>query len=98
MRHFTRIAGVVTAAIAVGLVSVAAQVQVIQTGPGEPFQMPGQGRQFKTGTARIAGRVLTTESGAPIRRAQVRIMGPEIMAKTAMTDGDGRWTTFGASP
>ena len=91
MRNFTRIAGVVTAAVALGIVSAAAQVQIIQGGPGEPFQMPGQGRQFKTGTARITGRVLTTESGAPIRRAQVRIMGPEIMAKTAMTDGEGRF-------
>ena len=91
MRNFTKIAGVVTAAVALGIVSAAAQVQIIQGGPGEPFQMPGQGRQFKTGTARITGRVLTTESGAPIRRAQVRIMGPEIMAKTAMTDGEGRF-------
>ena len=63
MRNFSRIAGVVTAAVALGLVSVAAQVQIIQTGPGEPFQMPGPGRQFKTGNARITGRVLTTESG-----------------------------------
>ena len=92
MRHFSRLAGVVTAAVALGLVSVAAQVQIIQSGPGEQIQMPGPGRQFKTGIARITGRVLTTESGGPIRRAQVRIMGPEIMAKTAMTDGDGHWT------
>jgi hypothetical protein len=91
MRIFSKIAGVVTAAVALGLVSVAAQVQIIQSGPGEPFQMPGPGRQNKTGNARITGRVLTTESGGPIRRAQVRIMGPEIMAKTAMTDGEGRY-------
>jgi hypothetical protein len=92
MRTLSTLAGVVTAAIVLGLPRVAgAQVQVIQTGPGEQFQMPGPGRQFKTGTARISGRVITTDAGAPIRRAQVRIMGPEIMAKTAMTDAEGRF-------
>jgi hypothetical protein len=93
MRIFSGIVGVVTAAIVLGLPHVAgAQVQIIQGATtGEQFQLPGPGRQFKTGTARISGRVITTDAGTPIRRAQVRIMGPEIMAKTAMTDAEGRF-------
>jgi Carboxypeptidase regulatory-like domain len=57
-----------------------------------PMQIPGMGpRQVKTGTARIRGRVMSADAGAPVRRAQVRIMGPDIGAKTAMTDAEGRY-------
>jgi hypothetical protein len=57
-----------------------------------PMQIPGMGpRQVKTGTARIRGRVMSADTGAPVRRAQVRIMGPDIGAKTAMTDAEGRY-------
>jgi protocatechuate 3,4-dioxygenase beta subunit len=52
--------------------------------------MPG-GRPFKTGTGRIAGRVLAAESGSPIRRAQVRINSPDIGMKTSLTDAQGRY-------
>lgn len=57
-------------------------------------QMPvfGQnGRQFKTGTGRVRGRVLSADSGTPLRRAQVRIGGAEAAPRTALTDGDGRF-------
>src|SRR6185436_6317774 len=57
-----------------------------------PLQPPGMGpRQMKTGTARIRGRVMSAETGAPVRRAQVRIAGPDIGSKSAMTDGEGRY-------
>ena len=46
---------------------------------------------MKTGTGRIVGRVLASDSGAPIRRAQVRLTAPEIGVKTALTDAEGRF-------
>lgn len=67
--------------------------QVITLEPGQtPPPMPGLPgqRQFKTGTARVLGRIVTVE-GTPLRRAQVRISGPEIATKTALTDADGRY-------
>ena len=77
-------------------IDVAAQeqtIQIIRGGPpGEGMQMPGMGpRQVKTGTGRIKGQVATTDTGAPIRRAQVRVSGPDIGTKTAMTDAEGRY-------
>jgi protocatechuate 3,4-dioxygenase beta subunit len=73
--------------------STHAQQQVIITGPPGDLQLPGMPgpRQFKTGTGRIRGRVVAGETGSPIRRAQVRISGPDIGAKAAMTDADGRY-------
>ena len=63
---------------------------------GEVVQgMPN--REFKTGSGRIRGRVTTAESGAPVRRAQVRISGTDIQPKTAMTDAQGRFE-FGDLP
>lgn len=56
---------------------------------GVRFPMPG--RQMKTGTGQIRGRVLAAETGNPIRRAQVRIMSPDIMPKAALTDAEGRF-------
>ncbi len=54
-----------------------------------PFPMPG--RPMKTGTGQIRGRVLAAETGSPIRRAQVRISGPDIGSKASLTDGEGRF-------
>jgi len=69
------------------------QIQTIQVGPagvdGMPMPMPGQARQLKTGTGRIKGRLVTTDTGTPVRRALVRISGPDIMPKTATTDANG---------
>ncbi len=48
-------------------------------------------RQPKTGTGRFRGRVVSAETGGPVRRAQIRIIGPDIGSKTAMTDGEGRY-------
>ena len=55
-----------------------AQQQIIINGPADmPVQLPGMGpRQPKTGTARLRGRVVSTDTGGPVRRAQVRIAGP----------------------
>lgn len=83
-------------AIAVlGVPASAAPQIVIEAAPpgGEPLMMPGFGgpRQLKTGTGRIVGRVLSTDSGGPLRRAQVRLSAPEIAVKTALTDTEGRF-------
>jgi hypothetical protein len=68
--------------------------QVIINGqPADPGMLfPGMGqRQFKTGTGRILGRVVNAETGAPLRRAQVRVTGPDIAPKAAFTDAEGRF-------
>jgi hypothetical protein len=71
--------------------------QTIQIGPGGgsgSIQMPGMmggPRTFKTGTGRIRGRVLASDGGGPIRRAQVRISGPDVAPKAALTDAEGRF-------
>jgi protocatechuate 3,4-dioxygenase beta subunit len=48
-------------------------------------------REFKTGTGRIRGRIVTADTGGPVRRAQVRLSGPEVGVRTATTDVDGRY-------
>ena len=51
---------------------------------------------MRAGSGRIRGRVLS-ETGAPVRRAQVRLSGTDVGARTATTDGDGRFE-FGDLP
>jgi hypothetical protein len=62
-------------------------------------QGPGGGRGFArdvrpevTGTAVIRGRVVTAETGSPIRRAQVRAFSSDTRgSRLASTDGQGRF-------
>jgi hypothetical protein len=72
--------------------------QTIQIAPGGggggSIQLPGMmggPRTFKTGTGRIRGRVLASDGAGPIRRAQVRISGPDVASKAALTDAEGRF-------
>ena len=68
------------------------QVIINQTTSEMPMQLPGMGpRQPKTGTGRLRGRALGAETGSPVRRAVIRISSPDIGAKTAMTDAEGRY-------
>ena len=68
-------------------------------GPGGPTgtQRPGMpprdtARPAQTGTARLRGRVVSLETGAPLRRAQVSITGAETQLRRATTtDGEGRY-------
>ena len=88
-----RVALVSALALTCALPAVA-QVQIQQevfVGPDAPPMGPMQGRQVRTGTGRLRGRVLAAESGAPLRRAQVRLTGPDIGSKVALTDGQGRY-------
>jgi Carboxypeptidase regulatory-like domain len=47
--------------------------------------------QPRTGTARLRGRVVATDSAAPIRRAIVRLVSPRDGSWVATTDNDGRY-------
>lgn len=93
-------------ALAVALFSLALPAQVLaQGGPTVPAPIPGPGGAQRpgfpprdrtaaepTGTARIRGRILSAESGAPLRRAQVSLFGSEVPVRRATTsDADGRY-------
>lgn len=88
-----RVASVCVCALLSTVADLRAQQIIINGSPSDmPIQLPGMGpRQPKTGTARLRGRVLSTESGGPVRRAQVRISSQDIGSKTAMTDAEGRY-------
>ena len=71
---------------------VSQTIQVIRSGTdGGPLQMLPPGRQAKTGTGGVRGRVVASDTGTAVRRAQVRISGPDIGTKTALTDTQGRF-------
>jgi uncharacterized protein (DUF2141 family) len=74
------------------LPAVAAAQQPIPMNPGDaPMQFLMPGRTAKTGTGRLRGRVLAADTGAIVRRAQVRISSADIGTKTAFTDALGRY-------
>ena len=59
------------------------------------MQMPprdGAPTDVPTGTGRIRGRVVAADTGAPLRRAQVRISAPAVRVnRSATTDAEGRY-------
>ncbi len=74
------------------LPAMAAAQQPIQMNPGDaPMQFLMPGRTAKTGTGRLRGRVQAADTGAIVRRAQVRISSADIGTKTAFTDAQGRY-------
>jgi protocatechuate 3,4-dioxygenase beta subunit len=84
--------------VALGVtVSLGAQQTQIRQGQGQgPGRPGGPARdaqaEEKTGTAVIKGKVLAAETNAPIRRAQVRLMSPELRGgRVATSDPDGRF-------
>jgi hypothetical protein len=92
MRHFGIVVVFVCSVLVVS--DLCAQEVIINrtTTSDMPMQLPGMGpRQLKTGTARLRGRITAVETGGPVRRAQVRISGPDIGSKTAVTDAEGRF-------
>lgn len=73
------------------LLSGDGRAQVVE-GTRMEMQLPGMARsQVKTGTGRIRGRVVAADTGAPVRRAQVRISGTDVGARSALTDAEGRY-------
>jgi hypothetical protein len=82
--------GILTVVFALWVVSTSsAQV------PPPPPSAPGVGPSRdapKTGTAALAGRVVSLESGRPLRRAVVRASSPEVReGRSVSTDAEGRW-------
>jgi hypothetical protein len=73
------------------VVGEAIRVMTPAGGEGAPFQMLPPGRQAKTGSGSLRGRVVAIDTGSVVRRAQVRISGPDIGTKTALTDAQGRY-------
>ncbi|HEX4568007.1 MAG TPA: carboxypeptidase-like regulatory domain-containing protein, partial [Vicinamibacterales bacterium] len=68
------------------------QMQQMQINPGEaPMQFLPPGRQAKTGTGKLRGKVVASDTGSVVRRAQVRISSADIGTKTAFTDAQGRY-------
>ena len=61
--------------------------------PGGRLGLPPRDTvQPATGTAKIARRVVSAETGAPIRRAQIRISSPDArINRDVTTDSDGRF-------
>jgi hypothetical protein len=88
-------------ALCVALVALPASAQQIgMPATGGPNQLPGarvqrpprDPREPATGTAAIRGRVVTADTGAPIRRAQVRAFSPEGReSRGTSTDAEGRF-------
>ena len=60
-------------------------------GDGGPISVLPPGRAPKVGTSRMRGRVLSGDTGNPVRRAQVRVSGPDIGTKSTLTDAQGRY-------
>ena len=65
--------------------------------PGGRFGGPYRDNpQVPTGTAKISGRVISAETGGPVRRAHVRIASRDARAgRTVTTDADGRYEFVG---
>ena len=88
------LSGLVAIAVTLLTGTAVAQERIVISGPGEAVgQMPGMpgSRPAKTGSGRIVGRIFAAETGTPLRRAQVRISGPDIGSKAALSDAQGRY-------
>lgn len=97
-RHLTALAG----ALALAATSLAARPQQAgqpgqgQAGPGRGGNLQSQGRdptQATTppGTAALSGRVLTADTGRPVKRARVTAAGGGRGTHSAVTDDQGRY-------
>lgn len=81
-----------TAAIGPDYAAASPAQAPVQINPGDgPMQFLPPGRQAKTGTGKLRGRVVAGDTGAIVRRAQVRISSADIGTKTAFTDAQGHY-------
>jgi hypothetical protein len=77
---------------AIRLDSAAVQSGGIVTGVVPPIGAPPRDTRPVTGSSVIRGRVIDASSGAPLRKASVRIFGPELREnRSAITDLEGRY-------
>src|ERR1043166_6043772 len=92
----------IAAVIAVGHPSaqgvIGGTVSGLPSAPGAParVQRPGlpprDNTAVPTGTARLRGRVVSAETGQPLRRAQVMVFATDIQLRRIVTrDGEGRF-------
>jgi hypothetical protein len=107
IHRFSLVAGLL---VAMGLSGLAQQPPQGQTPPQGQAQGQGQGgrgqrqgqardrAQMPQGTGSIAGRVLTADTGRPIKRARVMVLGGGRSGRGATTDDQGRYivTDLGA--
>jgi len=77
----------------VALPAAAQQTFIMPVPPGVvPGQMPPRDTSAATGTARIRGHVYAADSGAPLRRAQIRLYSPELReGRLTTTDAQGAY-------
>ena len=71
-------------------------VRTLRLDPGAQRRpgMPPRERRAEpvTGTASVSGRVTTADTGAPLRRALVRVSGDALgQSRATLTDSDGRF-------
>jgi hypothetical protein len=60
--------------------------------PGIGGGVPARDNSVRTGTARIRGHVVAADNGAPLRKAQVRALSPELREnRLATTDAQGAY-------
>jgi hypothetical protein len=85
----SRVAVLVFLAAAVAVASEGRQVQVLEPAPARPTER--QRPAVDPLTASIQGRVVTADSSAPIRRAEVRAMSTSGVNRLGVTDGEGRF-------
>jgi hypothetical protein len=64
----------------------------VPVAPGGRSGAPVRDNQSAKGTAKILGRVVSAETGNPLRRAQIQLTATDIRgSKVAATDNDGRY-------
>jgi protocatechuate 3,4-dioxygenase beta subunit len=75
------------------LPAAAQQPVIMPAQPGvAPGQVPPRDTSARTGTARLRGHVYAADSGAPLRRARVRLSSPELReGRVTMTDAQGAY-------
>ncbi|HTM24247.1 MAG TPA: carboxypeptidase-like regulatory domain-containing protein [Vicinamibacterales bacterium] len=66
-------------------------------GRGGQRQQPRDRATIPAGTSAIAGRVLTADTGRPVKRARVTVSGAGRGGRTATTDDQGRFRVIGLS-
>lgn len=82
----------VVAAVAASASPLGAQVAGPGAGQRTPPRMLRPGEEPPKGTAVLRGVVVTADSGAPVRRAQVRASAPNTQdTRTTLTDEQGRF-------
>lgn len=68
--------------------------QAVRPGTPVPRDTPArQGEDAPKETASVSGRVLTADTGRPVRRARVLLSGPQVPGgRGTLTDNDGKFT------